>query len=447
MQLGLQLLPLAAAILLVVPRRYAPIAFLAGAIFVPMGANFELGTINIFPLRVLILVGAARALIRSEFREFRFTRADQILVVFGIVCLASSVFHDEVSAAFVFRAGLSVDTLGVYFLFRGWVRSPEEFPFFARTLLFVLIPLACFMSIEKLTGKNLFHFVSGLALEPGIREGRLRARGPFRHPIVAGTVAAAWLPLVITLWGTHRKFVLIGSAAGFLAVVASASSGPLMTFAAAVGALYAWRFRSHLRKLLWAAVIGVLLLQLVMQSPIWHIMTRIDLVGGSTGWHRARLIDNAIRHWKEWVIGGTDRTRHWMPSGVTWSAEHTDITNNYLKMGVIGGLPLMLAFVALLVRCFRDLVSAMRVAPESPLDQRFLLWGLGASLFAHSVSMVGVSYFDQGVLAVFYSLLAMIVSISESLVRSQQFAPVQVADADRLGGSGVPVGMIRSSQA
>ncbi|MBI2924459.1 MAG: hypothetical protein HYY24_02010 [Verrucomicrobia bacterium] len=412
-----------------------------------MGANFELGAVSVFPVRVLILVGVVRGISRSEFRGFRFTGADRIMLAFGIFCLISSVFHAGVSAAFIFRAGLLMDTWGVYFLFRNWIRSWEEFPFFVTTLLFILIPLACFMSVEKLTGKNLFHYVSGLALEPELREGRSRARGPFRHPIIAGTVAAAWLPLVFALWGTHRKVVLIGSAASFLVVVACASSGPLMTLGAALGALYAWRFRSHLRALLWGAAVGVLLLQLAMQSPIWHIMTKIDLVGGSTGWHRAKLIDSAILYWKEWVIGGTDHTRHWMPSGISWSTDHTDITNNYLKMGVIGGLPMMLAFIALILRSFKTLVSAMRAAPESRTDLHFQFWGLGASLFAHSVSMVGVSYFDQAVLAVFYSLVAMIASLSQSLLLSDQFAPVRVPTAEGLADTAVPTGSYQSSRA
>lgn len=442
MQLGIQLLPLAAAALLAVPRRYAPVVFLASAIFVPMGASFELGTINIFPLRVFVLVGAVRVLIRSEFREWLTTKADKLMVAFGLWCMASSVFHQDISSAFVFRAGLCFDSLGVYFLFRSWVRSTEEVSRFARGLLMLLIPLGCFMTIEKVTGENLFHFVSGLPLESSIREDRLRARGPFRHPIIAGTVAAAWLPLLIPLWGTHRKVALIGSATIIVVVGACASSGPVMTLLAAAGALYAWKFRSHFRALLLGAVVGMVLLQLVMSAPIWHIMSRIDLVGGSTGWHRARLIDNALRHWREWVIGGTDLTRHWMPTGVSWSSEHTDITNNFLKMGVVGGLPLMLTFIALLVRCLADLLAAVKLAPI--LHQRFLLWGLGASLFAHAVSMIGVSYFDQGAVAVFYSLLGMIVSVASATVRSQKSIPVGGPAPEGLGISSVRIAPVRS---
>ena len=82
-----------------------------------------------------------------------------------------------------------------------------------------------------------------------------------------------------------------------------------------------------------------ILLDLVMKAPAYYIIARADIIGGSTGWHRAALIDSAIRHLNEWWLIGTDYTRNWMVTGVSWSADNTDITNHYLYLGVLGGLP------------------------------------------------------------------------------------------------------------
>ena len=89
-----------------------------------------------------------------------------------------------------------------------------------------------------------------------------------------------------------------------------------------------------------------------MKAPAYYLLARIDLTGSSTSWHRAALIDMALGHLSEWWAFGTDHTRHWMPYGVPWSDNHSDITNYYISMGVNGGLPLMLLFIAILAKAF-----------------------------------------------------------------------------------------------
>ena len=108
-----------------------------------------------------------------------------------------------------------------------------------------------------------------------------------------------------------------------------------------------------MRLVRWVALLSVLALNLVMSAPVYYLLGRIDLTGNSTGFYRAALIESTIRHFNEWWLGGTDYTRHWMASGVPWSQDHVDITNYYIRMGVDGGLPLMLLFIYILVVAFR----------------------------------------------------------------------------------------------
>jgi len=98
----------------------------------------------------------------------------------------------------------------------------------------------------------------------------------------------------------------------------------------------------------------------VMKAPPYYLMARVDLSGGSTGWHRARLIESSMEHLGEWWFAGTDYTRHWMPTGVYFSPNHVDITNHYLAMGVLGGLPLLFLFVLLLVKGFSIVGHSVR---------------------------------------------------------------------------------------
>ena len=141
-----------------------------------------------------------------------------------------------------------------------------------------------------------------------------------------------------------------------------------------------------------------------MKAPAYYIIQRIDLTGGSTGWHRARLIESAFEHLHEWWMVGTDYTRHWMPTGVYWSPQHTDITNHYIYMGVLGGLPLMLLFIAILAKGFSIVGQTLWYLANQPPKMRFMVWSLGASLFVHAVTLTSVSFFDQSPLFLYLTL-------------------------------------------
>ncbi len=98
-----------------------------------------------------------------------------------------------------------------------------------------------------------------------------------------------------------------------------------------------------------------------------------------------------------------------MATGVTWSTDHTDLTNHYIRLGVMGGLPTMLSFIWIMVVAFRSIGIAIRTYPDnSPLQKT--TWILGAILFSHSFTFLTVSYFDQSIY-LFYILLVIIVTI------------------------------------
>jgi hypothetical protein len=189
-------------------------------------------------------------------------------------------------------------------------------------------------------------------------------------------------------------------------IIASASSGPLLTAFAGIGGLFMWRYRHSMRLVRWIVGGLYILMDLYMKDPAYYIMARIDLTGSSTGWHRARLIQSAFEHLGEWWLIGTDHTRHWMPTGIPASADHTDITNHYLGYGVLGGLPLMFIFIWILVTAFSTVGQVVREEKSIGVRNRFMVWALGASLFAHAVTFVAISYFDQSSLFIFLVLAA-----------------------------------------
>ena len=189
-------------------------------------------------------------------------------------------------------------------------------------------------------------------------------------------------------------------------VLASRSSGPIMSACLGIVALLSWRFRHLLNVIRWTAVCAYFALEALMKAPPYYLLARIDFTGSSGGWHRARLIESSIQHLSEWWLAGTDYTRHWMPTGVSWSPAHADLTNHYLHLGVLGGLPLMLTFVLILVTCFFLVGQHLGTNRADASDSSFLSWAVGSALFAHAATCISVAYFDQSILLLYLTFAA-----------------------------------------
>ena len=399
-----------ATALLVLPRRFAPLPLLIGACYVTRGQGIDLGPLSFSVLRLLILFGFIRVIFKGERLSGLMNTLDWIMLMWSASAVVSSVFHKDPAAALIFRLGLIFDAGGVFFLIRIFCRCFDDLIILFRIIAILLLPVGLEMAYEKVAASNLFSFFGGIPETPQIRNGRLRAQGPFAHPILAGTVGATCLPLMIGLWMRHRKEALIGIIACLAIVFTSSSSGPILSTVAGLGALFLWRYRQNIRLFRWIFILGYIWLDIFMNAPAYYIVTRFDFISGSTPWHRARLIESATDHIDEWWLGGTDYTRHWMPTGVSWSREHTDITNYYLKMGVIGGLPFMLLFITLLWKGFRFVGQTVQHGDSLPSEARFIIWTLGASLFSIAATSFSVSFFDQSFLFL-YLVLAVIGSM------------------------------------
>ena len=87
--------------------------------------------------------------------------------------------------------------------------------------------------------------------------------------------------------------------------LASMSSTAVLGIAAGFGALWLWRVRRSLAPIRWTIVAVLVGLNFAMKAPVWALIARINLTGGSSGYHRYQLIDQAIRRFGEWWLLGT----------------------------------------------------------------------------------------------------------------------------------------------
>jgi len=402
------------------PRRYAAVPFLLGAIYMTDGQVIEIGPFHFTIMRLLVLVGACRIFLKHERLPGGFNLLDRLMVFWTAWVVACSVFHEPFSAAIVSHLGFAYNRIGTYFLIRFFIRSFDDFRGVIKALLIMLLPLAAEMISEKFTGRNMFVLLGGI-WDLEIRGGKIRAQGPFAHSILAGTAGAVCLPLALLFWKENRKLAILGIVATLGMVVASASSGPILTTAAVIGGLVLWRVRNSMRQIRIALVLGIIGLALVMSDPVYYVLAKIDLTGSSTGWHRAALIDSALRYLDEWWFAGTDFTRHWMPTGIIANPNHTDITNVYIMMGVKGGLLLMFLFIACLGTAFSLVGKGMRLIKNGPGARLFILWTLGAILLGHAITFLSVDYFDQTVV-LYNFILASVSALYSSLLLSSKIA-------------------------
>ncbi len=393
------------------PRR---IAFLPLLI-----AVFHVGNLSVLseftPVRLLILAGLTRAIIGGFFEWSPSNRLDLLAGVFGVIALISSVGHAAngyVPSPLIERVGLVLNVMGSYLYGRAYCFGDDFIPRFAKILALVLIPLALFMAVERVTGQNQYASLGARAGQV-LRNEQFRARGPFGHAILAGTAMACSLPFMVQLWETNRMLCIAGGGSALVGIFGSGSSGPIAVLMANFGLLFLWRWRDLLGALKVGVVVVLLLLQLVATRPIWFLISRVDLVGGSTGWHRSKLIDSAIKDLGEWWLFGTDYTRHWMSTGVNWNPNHTDITNYYLQFGVLGGLPLMLAFIAMVIVALRQIETSLPELQMRDDGSEFSAWCLWVSILSFCLSFISIALFDQSY-AFFFLLVGAVPAIAES---------------------------------
>lgn len=406
--IGVLLTVLAALLTFVLPRRYALVPLLASACYITVGQVVYVGDLDFTSHRILLLCGWARMLMRGEWNLNRFNLLDRLMIVWIAAITITHTMLVGTFGAFINRLGFAYNALGFYFLFRVMIIGLGDIRRTARWLALFIVPLAVMMGYEAVTRHNIFAHFGGVPSMAAVRFGDIRAQGPFRHPILAGTFGATTFAFVFSLWWhrrTSRVLVLAGLAAAVLITLATSSSGPFMALVFVCFAMALWPVRRSIRPLVWAGLIMVLTLQLYMEAPVWFLIDRIGDVLGGHGYHRSRLIDQAVRHIDEWWLLGTTYTAHWMPHVLPINPNMVDITNYYLRMGVDGGIITMILFILVVITAFGSIGRCVEAFADAnmPFTDTVTVWALGAALLGHASAFMSVSYFDQ--MVVFWYML------------------------------------------
>jgi hypothetical protein len=393
---GLAALIVVALLILVLDRKYLLYLFLLGAILIPGSQVVVVSNLHFQAERVMVLVAGVRCLLGrfmspQSWPGRPFTSIDK--------CFALWVFSDCImftllwgkSEAFTNRLGFVFTSLGAYLVLRMLIRDEEDIDRAIRALALVCVVCGLCMLNEQLTGKNIISEIVGTAADVTVREGKLRAQASFAHPLLAGSFGAVLIPVFVGLWlkGRNRFAAAMGMFGASLMAIASMSSTSVIGILAGIGCLCMWPVRRSLRLIRWVVLTILVTLHLSMKAPVWALISRIDVTGGSSGYHRYMLIDQAIRHFGEWWLVGTT-------TQALWGWDMWDSIDWYVNEATNGGLLTLLLFVAVLVYGFKKIGIARALADEAgDRTEELFIWALGAALFANALSFIGISYFDQ----------------------------------------------------
>lgn len=373
-------------LIFVLPRKYMLAPFITAACFVPAEQHALIFGLHFYVLRLLIVAGALRIILRDEYRPLSWNRLDKLVFAWAIVEAVVFIMRRGDGQSVVYSSGVLMDVLGMYWIGRQGIRSWDEFKSVCRMFALGTLGLAPFVAIEWSTGTNPF-LVLG-RVYTAIREGEFRCQASFPHAIIFGDFVASLVPIFIALALTDRHKVLYWSAVAVSVpmILASNSSTPVGGLAAVLLFTLLYPLRSYGRYMAIGFFSMLTALHIVMKQPVWHLLCRIRLISGSTGWHRFLLIDAWVRNFGDWWFWGTNDTAR-------WGGRLFDITNQYVLESVRGGLATFILFVAVLFVAIRTTgyFSRRRV----PRDQQWLSWAICVSLIGHCVMFIGVSYFGQ----------------------------------------------------
>jgi hypothetical protein len=388
------------------PKRFLPLSFVVSACLVPMNQRMYVGSLDFTLLRILVLSGMLRVLCRGEVKVIRWNGFDKIVVAWNISNTLIYTIQWASLSALLNRCGVMYDSLGVYWIFRQVFRSFDDITQTIKLFAICALMSTPLIAYEKINQSSLLSLFGPTGAE--FHRGRFRCAGSFPHFIMLGCFWASMIPLFYSSCKARiaPQINMAGVFCALSIVYLSASSTPILstTTMFLFWMMYTYRYQG---KQIFIALCGVLIfLHIVMNAPVWHLMARANIFGGSTGWHRYHLFDQFIKHTSEWFLLGTRSTAHW-GNGLI------DITNQFVLEAVRGGALTLIIFIFLLY-------SAVKISGQCSLlltgqSERWITWGICISFLGHIVSFWGASYFGQ-ILLLFNMTLAMVGFLKEKYI-------------------------------
>ena len=378
-----------------VPRKWILLPFVMAACIVPPDQRIIIFDLDFTTLRFCIMFAILRLYLCNEVRRIKWNAFDKLFLAWVIVGAVVYCIQWHTMGAVIFKSGTLYDSLGLYWIFRMAIVSWSDIHRVIKMFAICAIICAPLVIFERVTRNNLFVHLGNVPSY--VHAGRYRCRGPFPHFIMMGLFWASVLPIFVSYFasGRSRSIYVLASLSALVCVILCASSTPLMAVVAIIffGAL--WKYRRYGRLIVLVIGASTFALHVVMNSPVWHLVCRVNVFSGSTGWHRFNLFDQFVKNIGDWFLLGCNSIEH-------WGVYKSDITNQYVLEGVRGGAITLVIFIILVVKAVW--ITGICSMLSRNRETRILYWGFCVAILGHCVSFWGVSYFGQIMMLLFFTL-------------------------------------------
>ena len=296
-----------------------PILVLIFLITVLMPVFFFVGSVRLTFLRFFLIIMLVPLLARmATGRHGGFLFPDFLVMFYPVWTIIALTLLGQ-TGRLTLLLGEGIDIIGGYLLARVYIRSVEDFVYFVKSYLLILlfiIPLALYESLTRTMLLSLvFDAIPGLSVHPNVfydpRMGLFRAQVMFEHPILYGVfcsagVSLAWIGLQAV--GMDRVKRGLWTVVAFMAGFFSLSTGALLAMSIQF-MLWAWEAATWMVEKRWrllillTAVFYVAIDMLSNRTPV-TIFISIATFNTGSSWNRVLIWEfGSATVWRNPIFG------------------------------------------------------------------------------------------------------------------------------------------------
>lgn len=384
---------------------------LGHVMLLPPQFNLAIGGIVLPPFRIFLLASSL-FIVRSFFRSELKMLVPDYLVLLAVIWTAISFYINSDFENFITGSVAQAADIGLsYFFARAAFRSLRDVRMFLLMMAPIFAAVGVILALESVTKTHLLQPLARSLLSStagyylvDMRQGLMRAAGPFPHPILAGIVMTSLLGLY---WfsGLRRLpfWMGVGAAVGGFFTVSSAGLLSLTMGAGLIG--YNW-LSERIANLTWRiffVVSGIVFFvaELGTQSGTFNLLVRFASFNTVSSYYRTLIwtygtMNVQKRPWFGLAYGDWDRP--------TWMMSSVD--NFWLLQAMQFGLVPPLAYATVVV--LSVIALSRRSTHVNLVDQRSLR-GIAIAVSVMSLAVISVSIWLSAQVW-FYLLIGMSVS-------------------------------------
>lgn len=415
-----------------------PAVLLFYCILIPEEARLQLGDFRLYAYRLCLFALLPFTLSVLTRGKVRLGLLDLLVVAAGFWMVGSMMYHEGFGKGLESGGVVAFDLVSAYLVGRCFLRSPGQLRRFLKSVFPGVAAVAIVFALESVGHVLLIRPVAGAifgtavegrgAVGAVVRNGLVRAFGPFPHPILGGLLVASFLPLYwLSFRGRTGKLGAVAALAAFFTM----SSAGIMSLVLNIMSMITDRVVKTVREITWSSILWTalalgILVHFASQSGLFSVIIRYLTLDAGTGFYRLLI----------WEYGWAEVLRHPMlgigfDNWIRPSWMYSDsVDAHWLALAMQHGLPVALSILFVTVASI-GLLAARRAAFD-PVDSRVAA-AVAFSLASMFLMMFTVTLWNN-VNSWFYLLLGGAVGIAKAGAKR----PMLVHTGGGVQGDGAP---------